>query len=223
MSDPRQERRRLLAQSSLYLVIDGLDGGEKLAQTVGQALAGGVGIVQLREKRRRGSFLLGAAKVVRDLCKQAGALFILNDLPALAVAVGADGVHLGQEDIAVPIARRLVGEDLLIGLSTHSPSQVEAAQGCGADYIGVGPVFPTPTKPGRPAVGVELVRFAAQRSTLPWFAIGGIDATNVGEVAAAGAKRVAVVRALANAADPASAARQLLVGLGREVAVAGRS
>jgi thiamine-phosphate pyrophosphorylase len=138
-----------------------------------------------------------------------GALFILNDRPDLVAATGAVGVHLGQDDATVTDARAIVGPEPLVGLSTHSPAQVDAAGDAPIDYIGVGPVHETPTKPGRPAVGLELVRYAAAHATVPFFAIGGIDPANVGAVAEAGARRIAVVRALTEADDVESAARAL--------------
>jgi len=171
------------------------------------ALAGGVDVVQLREKGAGEAVLRAAAAVFRRACDEHGALFILNDRPDLAAACGADGVHLGQDDLPVPRARALVGADLLIGLSTHAPAEVDGARG--ADYIGVGPVHATPTKAGRPAVGLALVRHAAAHASVPWFAIGGIDADNVADVVAAGARRIAVVRAIAEACDPRAAAAAL--------------
>jgi thiamine-phosphate pyrophosphorylase len=138
-----------------------------------------------------------------------GALFILNDRPDLVDATGADGVHVGQDDTAVSEARAIVGRDRLIGLSTHNPQQVDSATSADVDYFAVGPVHETPTKPGRPAVGLELVRYAADHATVPFFAIGGIDTTNVTAVADAGATRVAVVRALTESAQPDAAARTL--------------
>jgi thiamine-phosphate pyrophosphorylase len=142
-----------------------------------------------------------------------GALFILNDFPDLVEACGADGVHVGQEDLPVAEARRLAGADKLVGLSTHSPAQVAAAGaaqgGDRPDQISVGPVWETPTKEGRPAAGLGLVERAARTATIPWFAIGGIDAANAGEVAAAGAERIVVVRAIRDAADPEEAASSL--------------
>ncbi|MGI8903456.1 MAG: thiamine phosphate synthase, partial [Solirubrobacteraceae bacterium] len=136
-----------------------------------------------------------------------GALFIPNPHPDFVAAAGADGGHLGQDDPTTARARALLGPEHLIGLSTHTPEQVDGAGGC--DYIGVGPVHATPTKPGRPPVGTELVRYAADHAEVPWFAIGGIDAGNVGSVRDAGARRIAVVRALTGATDPESAARGL--------------
>jgi len=169
--------------------------------------------VQLRDKRLEDGFLAEAASVVADVCAAHGALFILNDRPDIAAQVRADGVHLGQDDMSVALARELVGPDMLIGLSTHAPGEVDAADPALVDYIGVGPVHATPTKPGRPAVGLELVRYAAAHARVPFFAIGGLDAGNVGEATSAGATRVCVLRAVANAEDPESAARALRAAL----------
>jgi thiamine-phosphate pyrophosphorylase len=166
-----------------------------------------VDIVQLRIKHGSYSEVLATAARFKRVCTEHGALFLLNDSPQLAVEADADGVHLGQEDTPVPGARQTVGHDRLVGLSTHTEQQVLEADG--ADYIGVGPIHETPTKPGRPAVGLELVRFAARSARVPFFAIGGIDPDNVGRVCDAGARRVAVVRALTEAPDPKRSARTL--------------
>jgi thiamine-phosphate pyrophosphorylase len=199
------DRRRRLADARLYLVCDAQ--GDAFLQAV---LAGGVDIVQLRIKEPASDDeLLATARRYAERCAAHGALFILNDRPDLAVAAGADGVHVGQDDTPVAQARRIVGAERLVGLSTHSPAQIDAAGRTDADYIGVGPVHATPTKPGRPAVGTELVDYAAARARTPFFAIGGIDLTNVDAIRAAGADRVAVVRALTDAADPQAAARAL--------------
>jgi len=201
------DRRARLAQARLYFIADASAVGEVLRG----ALAGGVDLFQLREKRLGDAALLRAADAARELCAQAGALFILNDRPDCAVSADADGVHVGQDDASVAAARRIVGPDRLVGLSTHSPEQVDAAEG--ADYLGVGPVHATPTKAGRPAVGVDLVRYAAAHARVPWFAIGGLNASNVPAVVAAGARRVSVVRAIAEADDAERAARTLKVML----------
>jgi thiamine-phosphate pyrophosphorylase len=179
--------------------------------TVEPALRGGVDIFQLREKHASDDELLRAAATARRLCREHGALFVVNDRPDLAVAAGADGVHLGQDDMAIDEARAIVGPQLLIGRSTHTPEQVDGA--AGADYIGVGPVHATPTKAGRPAVGVELVRYAAAHAHVPFFAIGGLDVTTLPEAVAAGATRAAVVRAISEAADSEAAARSLRAAL----------
>jgi len=179
--------------------------------TVEPALRGGVDVFQLRDKHASDDELLRAAEVARGLCDEHGALFVLNDRPDLAVAARADGVHVGQDDMAVADARAVVGPDLLIGRSTHTPEQVDGAQG--ADYIGVGPVHATPTKLGRPAVGTELVRYAAAHARVPFFAIGGLDTTTLPAAVAAGATRAAVVRAISEAPDPEAAAGALRAAL----------
>ncbi|HWF73450.1 MAG TPA: thiamine phosphate synthase [Solirubrobacteraceae bacterium] len=196
------DRRHRLRAARLYLVCEA-----QPRAFLERALRGGVDIVQLRMKGAGEKEILGAGEVYARLCAEHGALFVLNDRPDLAAELGADGVHVGQDDASVESARALVGPDRLVGLSTHTPAQVDAATG--VDYIGVGPVHATPTKPGRPAVGLALVRHAAAHATVPFFAIGGIDAAGAAEVRAAGGRRIAVVRALTEAEDPASAARAL--------------
>jgi thiamine-phosphate pyrophosphorylase len=208
---PGAERRARLTRARLYLVCDSTPGGRKPTDVLSAAITGGVDVVQLRDKRLSESELAAVARAARALCARLGVLFIVNDHPALALDVGADGVHVGQEDMPVAQVRELVGPDLLIGLSTHAPAQIDAPHA--ADYIGVGPVHATPTKPGRPAVGLELVRHAAEHARVPFFAIGGIDSGNLAAVIRAGARRVAVVRAIAEAADPEGAARALRAGL----------
>lgn len=198
------DRRNRLDRALLYLVCD-----ERSDSFVRNALRGGVDIVQLRIKNGDDERILAAARRYGLACREAGALLIVNDRPDLALAAGADGVHVGQDDVAVARAREIVGDERIVGLSTHSPAQVDAAATAGVDYIGVGPVHATPTKPGRPAVGLALVSYAARNSAVPFFAIGGIDASNVTAVVAAGARRVAVVRALIEAEDPSRAASAL--------------
>ena len=197
-----EDRRERLNDARLYLVCDRRPQG-----FLREALRGGVDIVQLRIKHAPDQDILEAARELAPLCAEHGALFILNDRPDLVEAAAADGVHVGQDDTTVRTARELVGPERLVGLSTHSPEQIGAARG--ADYIGVGPVHETPTKPGRPAVGLELLRYAAGHASVPCFAIGGIDPDNVGAARSAGASRVAVVRALTGAADPELTAREL--------------
>jgi thiamine-phosphate pyrophosphorylase len=203
------DRRQRLARTRLYLVCDASFGAAGLRA----ALAGGAGIVQLREKDADDGAVLDAAAQFRRAADEHGALFILNDRPDLAAAAGADGVHLGQDDATPAQARALLGADAIIGLSTHSTAQADAAQRSGADYFCVGPIHATPTKAGRPAVGLDPVRHAAAAARLPWFAIGGLNAGNVGAVLDAGARRVVVVRAITEAADPAAAARDLRAAL----------
>jgi thiamine-phosphate pyrophosphorylase len=193
------ERRSALSRSRLYLICD--------ARQIERAPLEAIDVLQLRDKDASSADLLAAARRAAARCAEAGVIFIVNDDPQVARDAGADGVHLGQDDMALADAGLIVGDDLLIGLSTHTPGQIDAA--VGVDYIGVGPVHATPTKPGRPAVGLELVRYAAGHARVPFFAIGGIDAANVASVRDAGAERIAVVRAIAGAVDPAAAARAL--------------
>jgi thiamine-phosphate pyrophosphorylase len=207
-------RHARLQEAVLYLVCATRPSGRMLEDVLAPALAGGVDIVQLRDKRASDDELLAAAAVARRLCDEAGALLILNDRPDLVRAAGADGCHVGQDDMGVAEARALAGAGAIVGLSTHFPADIDAARD--VDYIGVGPVHATPTKPGRPAVGLELVRYAAAHAAVPFFAIGGIDGANVGAVVDAGARRVAVVRAIADAADPRAAAAALRGALVRE-------
>ena len=181
---------------------------DDLPEFLDAILGAGVDIVQLREKTAEAGDLLGWSAMFREAADRYGALFILNDRPDVALAAGADGVHVGQDDLPVDVARRIVGPDAVIGLSCHRVEDYEQAS-ADADYLTAGPVYETPTKPGRPGVGLELVRHAAGHVDRPWFAIGGIDATNIADVGAAGARRIAVVRAVTEADDPASAVRDL--------------
>ena len=201
-----ERRRELLSDSRLYLVTDGD------VDVVQAAVAGGVDLVQLRMKDVHDGAVMRAAVAFREVCP----LLIVNDRPDLAVACDADGVHVGQDDMSAEEARSIVGPDLIVGASTHSEEQIAAANRSTADYFAVGPVHETPTKPGRPAVGLELVRHAAATAAKPWFAIGGIDRTNVGDVLAAGARRIVVVRAIRDAADPRAAAAALRAALDPE-------
>jgi thiamine-phosphate pyrophosphorylase len=197
--------RERLASAHLYLVCDA-----RPRAFLDAALRGGVDVVQLRDKSLGDEALVAAARAFREAADAAGALFVLNDRPDLVEACRADGVHVGQADLAPARARALVGADRIVGRSTHAPEQLAAAEADPAvDYYAVGPVHETPTKPGRPAAGLGYVRHAAAVATKPWFAIGGIDIETVGAVAAAGATRVAVVRAIAGAVDPEAVAREL--------------
>lgn len=193
------------AESRLYL-ITGVR--PDLAALLEAAVRGGVDLVQLREKRLPDGELLTALEEARAVTRRLGVPLVVNDRPDLAVLVGADFVHVGQDDLPVEAVRRF---GLPVGLSTHSAEELERAE---ADYVGVGPVFSTPTKEGRPAVGLEYVRHAASHARVPWFAIGGIDETNVANVVAAGARRIAVVRAIGEAEDPERAAATLRAALG---------
>jgi thiamine-phosphate pyrophosphorylase len=213
-----ESRRERLLRARLYLVVE-----SAAADLLPAALAAGVDMVQLRDKEAGEDDLLRAAAGFRRVCDEHGALFWLNDRPDLALAAEADGVHLGQEDTPVAEARAQLGPDVLIGLSTHSPEQLDAALESDADQLSVGPVFETPTKEGRPAAGLEYVRYAASRApSKPWFAIGGIDTDTVRDVLAAGAQRIVVVRAIRDASDPGAAAASLRAAL-EEGAGSGRA
>jgi thiamine-phosphate pyrophosphorylase len=210
------ERRRRLAAARLYLVCEGLPHGRDPAPLLEAVLRGGVDVLQLREKAPRcAEELISMAEPFARLARRHEALFFLNDEPDLVAACGADGVHVGQEDATVAEARAAAGPGALVGLSTHSPEQFDAALAAFGpsrpDQISAGPVWETPTKRGRPAAGLELIRHAARVAgeEVPWFAIGGIDRANVGELAAAGARRIVVVRAIRDAPDPEAAARGL--------------
>lgn len=204
------ERRARLAAARLYFVTDD-------PAVVPGALDGGADIVQLRQKRASDDEVVAAGQALAALCRERGALFVVNDRPDLAIACGADGVHVGQDDMPLAAARRAVGRDAIVGTSTHTPEQADAADASDADYFAVGPVWETPTKAGRPAVGLDLVRHAAARERRkPWFAIGGIDSDRAPLVAEAGARRIVVVRAIQDAADPRAAAVALREALDRE-------
>ena len=201
-------RRERLTRARLYLVVEAA-----AEHVLAPALEGGVDIVQLREKELPDDEVVAAGRRFAALCRERGALLIVNDRPDLALACGADGVHVGQDDEAPAEVRAKVGPDLVVGVSTHTPAQVDEAERSEADYLGVGPVFPTATKPDVAPVGLDLVRHAADHARKPWFAIGGIDQQNADQVVAAGAQRVAVVRAIRDALDPHGAARALAQAL----------
>jgi thiamine-phosphate pyrophosphorylase len=207
--DAGAERRARLAAARLYLVCAAEPGERPLPDLLRDAVAGGVDIFQLREKHLADEQLTAVANATRALCERLGALLIVNDRPLVAVDVGADGVHVGQDDMPVAEVRALVGPDVLVGLSTHAPEEIDAVDPALVDYIGVGPIHETPTKEGRPAVGLQLIRHAVAHSPVPFFAIGGLDAGNIGEAVAAGATRACVLRAIAGAEDPQAAARTL--------------
>jgi thiamine-phosphate pyrophosphorylase len=193
------QRHQLLLRSHLYLITSP---SEVLLAIVEAALQGGLTLLQYRDKIADDKDRLAIAQKLREVCHQYGALFIINDRVDLALAVNADGVHLGQQDISIALARKLLGPQRLIGRSTTNADEMQRAIAEGADYIGVGPVYETPTKVGKAAAGLDYVRYAAAHSPIPWFAIGGIDVNNVLEVIAAGAERVAVVRSLMEAEQP---------------------
>ncbi|MFF3003153.1 thiamine phosphate synthase [Kitasatospora sp. NPDC057940] len=203
--------RRRLADARLYLCTDARREQGDLAQFLDAALAGGVDIVQLRDKGLEAKQELEALEVFADACRRHGKLLAVNDRADVAHAARPDVLHLGQDDLPVPAARAILGDEVLIGRSCHAESEVDAALAePGVDYFCTGPVWPTPTKPGRPAPGLGLVSYAAKQSTdRPWFAIGGIDLGNLDEVLAAGARRIVVVRAITAADDPRAAAAEL--------------
>lgn len=204
------ERRARLAAASLYLVCGSSSpDGRELPDLIRGAVAGGVEVIQLREKHLPDDRLTAVANACRALTERLGALLIVNDRPLVAREAGADGIHVGQEDIPVEEVREMVGPDMLIGLSTHAPEEIDAVDPSLVDYIGVGPIHETPTKPGRPAVGLELIRYAAAHSPVPFFAIGGLHSGNLADALEAGATRLCVLRAIADAEDPELAAREI--------------
>lgn len=207
------DRRERLSRSLLYLVLEARPHGEDPSAILDAALRGGVDIVQLRDKELCDEALVAASGPFRAACDVHGALFVLNDRPDLVEACGADGVHVGRSDASVAEARRVVGPDRLIGISVSTTGELEVVEG--ADYAGV-TAFATPTKEDAVAGGLELVRAAAARLAMPWFAIGGIDLSNVAEVVSAGAPGVAVVRAVRDADDSEAAARMLRDALDRQ-------
>jgi thiamine-phosphate pyrophosphorylase len=203
------ERRAALERARLYLVAP----GELPLDLLQSVIEAGVDLVQLRMKDADAVEIIEIGDRFRGECERAGVLFVVNDRPDIALALGADGVHLGQDDVPPAVARDILGPDALIGRSTHSIDDIERARtehGDGvADYIAVGPVYETPTAPGKPAVGLELLGTAADRVAFPWFAIGGINPRNVEGVVEAGARRIVVVRAITEATDPIGAVESL--------------
>lgn len=200
-------RHQQLQNSLLYLVTSP---SERLLPIVDDALKGGLSLVQYRDKEIDDLLRLQIAERLCQLCHQYGALFIVNDRVDLALAVNADGVHLGQQDVPIAMAREMLGWQKIVGRSTTNQQEMEAAIAEGADYIGVGPVYETPTKPNKQAAGLEYINYAANKCPIPWFAIGGVDLDNVSEIIAAGGQRVAVVRAIMQAESPGLVARQFL-------------
>jgi thiamine-phosphate pyrophosphorylase len=202
-------RRERLRTARLYFVCEARPGGRDPEALLQAALGGGVDIVQLREKGLSREETQRSAQTFRRLCDTYSALFIVNDDPYLAQTCNADGVHVGQDDMSVEEARNILGPEMIIGLSTHSKEQLAASEAQSVDYVSVGPIWETPTKEGRPGVGLGLVEHAATEAPHPFFAIGGIDPANAGEVVAAGARRLGVVRAIRDAEDPTAAAAAL--------------
>ena len=167
-------------------------------------------MVQLRDKELEGRHLMRRAELALEVCRAAGVPFILNDRPDLALAIGADGVHVGQDDCPAVVARRILGPEAIIGLSTHAPAELDASGDEPVDYISTGPVLPTATHPGRAPTGFDYLRYAARRSARPWFVTGNANPATVAEMVSAGATRFVVVRHLTLAPDPEAAAREML-------------
>ena len=174
-------------------------------------------VVQLRDKVLDARPLLARARVAAAVCHDHGVPFILNDRPDLALECGADGVHVGQDDAPAALARRILGPDAIVGLSTHAPAEIDAAAGEPVDYLSAGPVSATPTKPGRPGTGLGYLRHAAGATALPWFVTGGVTPETVPDMVAAGARRFVVVRWLTESDDPEAAARRLRLAIDRAV------
>lgn len=194
----------------LYVIIDKkVAKGRDPAYIAAEAIAGGADVIQLRAKESTAREVVAAGRAIRKAVGKDKAVFIVNDRPDIALAVDADGVHLGQDDMPVMAARSILGKDKVIGLSTHSLEQAVEAQNSGVDYIGLGPIFSTPTKPGYKAVGLELIKKVENISKVPFVVIGGIDESNIDDVIAAGGSRVAVVRAVCGAEDIRQAAKRL--------------
>ena len=200
------DRLTKLQNSALYLITSP---SENLLSIVDESLKGGVSLVQYRDKEiTDDNVILAQAQQLCQLCHKYNALFLVNDRVEVALAVDADGVHLGQQDIPIALARQILGSGKIVGRSTTNPEEMQKAIAERADYIGVGPVYQTPTKPAKAAAGFEYVQYAAANSPIPWFAIGGIDLNNLPNVLEAGAQRVAVVRAIMRAEQPALVTRQ---------------
>lgn len=195
----------------LYLVAPARIKAGPLHDLIPELTGAGVDIVQLREKELEAADVLRLGEPLLAACRAASVPLVINDRPDLALALGADGVHLGQNDLPAAVARRILGDDVIVGRSTHAPAEVDAeiASRVRLDYIAVGPIEATPTKPGRPGTGLDLVRYAAERVTLPWFVTGGINEHTLPRALEAGARRVVVVRAIADADDPVAAAAGL--------------
>jgi thiamine-phosphate pyrophosphorylase len=215
VSELGARRAARLEDARLYVVTDARRERGDLEAFLRAVAGASADLLQLRDKTATDDELRASAEVFRQVCEDTGALFVLNDRPDLAVEVGADGIHVGQDDMDPDRVRATVGPDVLVGRSTHSPEQLDASGEEDVDYVAVGPVHATPTKQGRPGVGLQPIRYAAEHAAHPWFAIGGIDRQTIGDVLEAGARRVVVVRAVTEADDPAEAAWALRRALGR--------
>jgi thiamine-phosphate pyrophosphorylase len=200
------ERNDRLSERRLYLCT-----GDRpdLEEFLAACIEGGVDIVQLREKQLEDRPLVARALVARETCGRYGVPFVLNDRPDLALACGADGVHVGQDDVFPEVARRILGPEAIVGLSTHAPAEWDSAAGEPVDYLSAGPVSPTPTKPGRAGTGLAYLEYVAARTERPWFVTGGATPETIPAMAAAGARRFVVVRYLTESSDPGGAAERL--------------
>ena len=207
------------SDSRLYGIVDlGYVRPEEVESTTAALLSGGIRILQLRAKGVDPSTVEHLARRMQPLCREAGAIFVLNDYPDMAARIGADAVHVGQDAGPLAAVRAIVGEDMLIGRSTHSPEQALAAMAEGADYIGFGPLFPTGTKPGRPSIGLQDIAAVQEKlGDFPMFCIGGINGTTLPSVLQAGARRVVIVSWLLQQPDPAAAARDIISRLADRV------
>jgi thiamine-phosphate pyrophosphorylase len=206
-------RRDLLPGVTVYLIADAKPRYGPIEKFLADVIDAGVGMVQLRDRSLDDARLLAMARTFATVCRDRGALFVVNDRIDIALLSGADGVHVGQDDIDPDELRALAGPDFLIGRSTHTAAEIDRAALEAADYLGVGPIHETPTKPGRAAVGLDLVRYAAAHAGKPYFPIGGIDAGNAAEVRAAGATAVSVFRCVTQAEDPAAIVRGLIASM----------
>jgi thiamine-phosphate pyrophosphorylase len=215
VSELGARRAARLDDARLYVVTDARRERGDLEDFLRTVAGASADLLQLRDKTATDDEIRAAAEAFRRVCDDTGALFVLNDRPDLAVEVGADGIHVGQDDLHPDRVRAIVGPDVLVGRSTHSSEQLDASGEEDVDYVAVGPVHATPTKQGRPAVGLAPIRYAAEHAAHPWFAIGGVDRHTIGEVLDAGARRVVVVRAVTEADDPAEAVWTLRRELGR--------
>jgi thiamine-phosphate pyrophosphorylase len=206
---------RFQPRSRLYAIVDtGYVADDAIDQTALSLIAGGAGVIQLRAKHRGQADVHALATRLLPICRDAGVPFIINDYPAIAADLGADGVHIGQDDGSLAAARAIVGPDAIIGRSTHSLDQAVQAGYEGFDYIGFGPLFPTGTKPGRPAIGLADIAAATARVPCPVFCIGGINHDTLPAVLAAGATHLVIVSALLQASDITSTTRAIVARLG---------
>lgn len=200
-----------MSWARLYLVSPATMKAGTLADLVSELTDAGVDIIQLREKEMEAGDLLRAGAPILSACREAGVPLIVNDRPDVALALGADGVHLGQNDLSVGVARRILGQSVIVGRSTHAEREIDSELAAPEiiDYLSVGPIQQTPTKPGRPGTGLGLVEYAARSAAIPWFVTGGINPESLPRVLEAGATRVVVVRAIVDASDPVETAARL--------------